>query len=198
MPGCLELFCEGGLSGTSLQIRVDCEFPGFACERECCSPFSPGPVADDEQLAFLLINPTHYDEERRVVVPNAFRELTTRDLSTIRLAHATKEEVVETRGELVERGLARSQDRVIEEVCVGRVAELRAPLNQEGRILGVFDTALERKPAHASVFTTAACLKDPHKRKLLRERVHSVMTQRLVPLAEALEGLPERGQAGES
>ncbi len=192
MPRCAELFCESGFQGRQLQILVDKASPGFGCEKEKCSPFSPGPVQDEEEVAFLLINPLHYDEVRGVVVPSAFQELTNRDLSVLRLAHTTRDEAQKTRDELVARGADRipPQLRTVSEVCIAKVSELRAPLPAHGRLLGVFDTALEDKKSHASIFTTEAALNDKRLRKTLRERVHKVMTARQLTFPTLIGSLP--------
>jgi hypothetical protein len=189
MPRCFELFCESGFQGRQLQILADQLYPFFACESEPCSPFSPGPVNDNEDVAFLLINPMHYDEQRDVVVPSAFLELTQRDLSVLRLSFATKEEATEVKRELIARGENRIPPRMrtIEEVCIAKVADLRSPLEQYGRLLGVFDTALETKRSHASIFTTEAALKTGKLRKIARERVHAVMTRKRVKFAELFQ-----------
>lgn len=192
MPTCLEVFCECGLEGKSLQIHIDQCFPGFACELEPCSPHSPGPVNDNEEVAFLLINPLHYDAQRDVVVPSAFQELTNRDLSVLRLGHATKAEAVSVRDELIERGLDRvpPQMRLVEEVCIGSVSDLRSEVEPHGRLLGVFDTALQDKVSHASLFTTGAVHANGRLRKVVRQRVHDVMTKRRTPFPEFLQSLP--------
>jgi hypothetical protein len=179
MPTCLEVFCSSGFEGRPLQIHVDQCFPDFACESEKCSPHSPGPVQNDETVAFLLINPLHFDEQRKVVVPDAFQELTNRDLSVLRIRHARKRDATATREELIERGKERvpPQLRLVDEVCIGNVSELRAAIAGYGRLIGVFDTALEEKPSHASLFTREAALEDRRLRKVVRNRVHEVMTR---------------------
>jgi hypothetical protein len=175
---CVDLFCRADLEGKVLQIAVDEAFPDFACETESCSPHSPGPVLDDEIVAFLLVNPLHYDKERDVIVPDAFQELTNRDLSVLRAAHSTREEACETRDALVARGGARLASRAVDEVCIAETAKLRGTLGGRGRVLGVFDTGLENKPSHASIFTTKEVLSDKRMRKELREHVHRIMTRR--------------------
>ena len=193
MPTCSELFCGSGLGGRQLQVAVDETFPEFACERERCSPYSPGPVNDNEHVAFLLINPMHYDEVRDVVVPDAFQELTNRDLSVVRIAYATAEEASATRDELVARGQEKTPPRlrVVDEVCIASVMELRAATEQYGRLLAVYDTALRGKPSHASVFTTKVALEDKRVRKIVRERVHRIMTRQREKFAELLTRLPD-------
>ncbi|WP_324806612.1 hypothetical protein SH584_09495 [Sphingomonas sp. LY29] len=147
---------------------------------------------DNEDVAFLLINPLHFDEQRNVVVPSAFQELTNRDLSVLRLSYATQQEARDTKNELVERGEGRipPQLRLVEEVCIASVSELRASVGPQGRLIGVFDTALPSKPSHASLFTNAAALDDRRLRKLVRQRVHDVMTKRRERFSELVDRLP--------
>ena len=178
MPGCCETFHYLGLEGLQLQKRVDHDFPNFICEASCCSPHSPGPVLPDETIAFLLIDPLHYDEKRQIVVPEAFQELTNRDLSVLRCAIATKNEARSVRDELIERGKERKtpQLRQVDEVCIGSVGRIREEFPNVGRLLAVYDTAIEGQPAHASVFTNQLVLDSRELRKKVRAKIHEVMT----------------------
>ncbi|HET9129659.1 MAG TPA: hypothetical protein VFO86_01860, partial [Terriglobia bacterium] len=103
MGSCVDCFFYSGFSGRTLQILVDKEHPSFECEAERCSPFSPGPVGDDERVGFLIIDPTHIDDVRGEITPDAFGELTNRDLSVLRIRHATRPEADATREELIDR-----------------------------------------------------------------------------------------------
>lgn len=188
MPAhCRETFCESGFSGAELQRLVSELHPCFECERENCSPFSPGPVEDDEVIGFLVIHPIHFDIQRNEVVPEAFRELTNRDLSTIRQAFATKGEADLTREQLIEIGLNRTrpQTRLIEEVFVAKVSDFRGANDNEGRLLAVYDTGLEDKPSHASIFTRTDVLDgDKIMRKRARFEVHRIFSQNRQSFAE--------------
>lgn len=189
MIGCCREFCESGLEGAALQRHVDNMYPAFTCEHEICSPHSPGPVLDEEQVAFLLIDPAHYDDDRKTIVPAAFQELINRDLSVLRIAHATKLEAEATRQELVARGLDRGHDRVVDEVCLTTVKDVRLELYNDERLLGVYDTALPDKSSHASIFTKAEALLKGPLRKLVRERVHKLMTRNRQSFKEILSQL---------
>lgn len=173
---CRETFCESGFTGAELQRLVDELHPAFECEDHCCSPFSPGPVKNEETIGFLLVNPIHYDEQTKTVVPNAFRELTNRDLSTIRLSVSSKDEADLTREEIVARGLERMppKTRTIDEVCMALVSDIRSANDDDGRLLAVYDTGLEGRPGHASIFTRADVLDDKKKRKQVRFIVHQI------------------------
>jgi len=183
MPRCFETFCESGWQGQALQRLVDELHPGFTCEQEQCSPHSPGPISNTEEVAFLLIDPLHYDPQRATVLPDAFQELFNRDLSVIRLQYATLPEVNATRDELIERGKQKIPPklRLVEEVCIGSVDDFR---NSEDRLIAAYDTALEDKPAHASLFTRASAFTDRRFRKIVREHVHAVMTRKRISFSE--------------
>lgn len=200
MPKCVEAFCESGLAGTPLQLFVDEKFPLFACEAEPCSPHSPGPVSNDEEIAFLLIDPGHYDAERRTVMPDAFRELTTRDLSVVRAHLATRAEVEKTKQDLIARGADRIPPslRSVDEVCIAKVEEVRAADPKLGRLLALYDTGLHDNPAHASIFTSSLVLTDKRMRKAARERIHGVMTKRVEAYDEFAKTLKDEPEADAS
>lgn len=185
MRRCCETFELGELSGRSLQIAVDERHPHFACEQESCSSHSPGIVSDLESVAFLLINPLHFDEDRRTVVPDAFQELFNRDLSLARLEHTSSAEALQTKNELIERGRERTppQLRLIDYVCLASVESVRNACIDGDRILAVYDTALPNKKGHASMFTTKKVFESRLLRKRTRSVVHGLMSKHLTTFA---------------
>jgi hypothetical protein len=192
MSACIECFFYSGFEGRWLQIAVDREHPNFACEKCRCSPYSPGPVKDEEVLGFLLVDPTHYDDISRTVTPDAFKELLNRDLSMIRSQYASAEDVEGTRAKLVERGQRKTppEVRLVNEVCVISAADLRKAEIGGQRIFAVYDTALSENNAHASIFTTEAQIKgNKVSRKRLRERCHSLMSRTVVTFVDFCEQL---------
>jgi hypothetical protein len=192
MSTCADCFASEQ-AGRDLQILVDTAFPGFSCENCSISPHSPGPVTADEKVVFLLVDPLHYDPVRKVVVPDAFQELTNRDLSTLRQSLTNKIEAHATRDELVARGAERlpPQIRAVEEVCIASVADLREQRHDNNRILGVYDTALKDKPAHASLFTVKEAFTQRALRKVVRERVHRLFTQQVISFPDFVSSLPD-------
>lgn len=194
MPSCLECFCESGFSGQHLQKLIDSIHPAFVCELDKCSSFSPGPVDNAETIGFILIDPLHYDQERSTVVPEAFRELTTRDLSTIRVKHALQQEADTTRQDLIERGTQRIPPklRFVDEVCIATVADIRSTILDGTRLFAVYDTGLETAPAHASIFTRGDVLADRRLRKVVRNRIHEIFTRSRIKYAEFRGMLSEK------
>ncbi len=180
MPACcFECFCESGLTGRELQKLVDEQYPNFACEAEPCSPFSPGPVSNQEEVAFILIHPLHYDIESDTVVPQAFAELTNRDLSVLRVKYASRSEANATRSSLVERGKEKIPPnlRSVNEVCLASVADIRSVIESSSRVFGVYDTALGDIRSHASIFTRSDVLENRQLRKVVRNRIHEVLSK---------------------
>lgn len=193
MPTCLECFCNSGLEGRELQKHVDNNHPDFVCESSHCSPHSPGPVHNVEELAFILIHPLHYDEERDIVIPSAFQELTSRELSTLRVGMATKNEAESTRDQLVQRGKDKipPQVRLVNEVCIAKVADIRDCLDAGRRTMAVYDTALEQVQSHASVFTRADILESREIRKRIRSQIHEAFTKHRITYANFVMGLAD-------
>lgn len=177
---CAEVF-QSGLRGRELQAEIDARFPGFTCEQCSVSPFSPGPVAATEKVIFLTIHPIHYDQETGVLSPVAFEQLTKNDLSLLRTAIATANEVDAVRSKLL--GLGRVP-RSIDWCCRVEVTAIRSCLDAKGRTLGVYDTALENSRAHASVFVRKDLLETPGDRLRARQMALAIFEPGLTPLGE--------------
>lgn len=160
MIGCYFTFCESGFQGSGLQRLVDKLHPDFECERSICSPFSPGVVRGDEEIIFLLVNGTHYDEVRGELAPVAFQELYKRDLSVLRKSHLTATQLSLTIEQLVERGSRKTPPvhRKVEFACSVIVDDLRAIVVNGAQKYAVYDTALPDKTAHASIFPRASII----------------------------------------
>jgi len=180
MCSCLDCFGWGAEDPQNLQLKIDIVFPNFHCESEKCSIHSPGIVENDELLAFLLIDPLHYDKEADVVVPEAFIELTNRDLSLLRVSYVTKATAQTTKDGLIERGLQNvpPKTRLVDEVCLAAAEAIRSVVFEERRMFAVYDTGLKDCSGHASIFTHTGVLSDRRMRKIARQKIHEVMTQR--------------------
>ncbi|MGN6691721.1 MAG: hypothetical protein ACTHJU_12335 [Sphingopyxis sp.] len=128
-----------------------------------------------------------------MIVPDAFQELTKRDLSTLRVSKATKSQADETKEQLIQRGRDKipPQLRLVDEVCTAEVTKIRAACCDAGeRMMAVYDTALEAVPAHASIFTKDDVLQNKKRRKVVRRLVHEAFSKNRVAYAEFVSNLP--------
>lgn len=180
--------CFKTYDGLERQVRVFQDHGGFQCEEHTCSAQSPGPVKDDEHLIFLLINPTHFDVETGVLHPIAFQEVHKRDLSVFRYPKASVPEIENTIAELIARGMKNIPPKIrrVEQCCTVPASLVRALRLSENRAFGVFDTALDDKPAHASVFTRPDIISSRMKRAQARKLLHSVFSPSIQDVSEVL------------
>lgn len=95
------------------------------------------------------------------------------------MSHAQPAEADATREELIQRGKDRIPPklRMVDEVCIASVSEIRQTTDQKGRLLAVYDTAIEPAPAHASVFTRKEVFNERRLRKVVRSRIHELFTK---------------------
>ena len=178
---CPEVF-SSGLEGVALQIEVDTRFPNFECEGCSISGYSPGKVEPGENVIFLTIHPIHYDDKTGVLSPVAFEQLTKNDLSLLRQVHATRDQFDDVLSALVNRG-SEKVGRSVDQCCLLSVDAIRATEDTAGRVFGVYDTAIEKLPAHASVFVRKDYLSDKGTRLEARRLALTVFEPHLVPVA---------------
>lgn len=180
---CQEIFASPGLRGAALQDAVHAAYPGGDCERSSVSSSSPGPVEDDELLTRLIIHPIHYD--KGTVSPLAFQDATTIDLSVFREALATDVEIQLSIDEIRALGETKvpPQERLVALVMQASAAEIRAAkFNGDGSwMCRVYDTAVPKKPAHASVFTPPAARKGSAQRQVRKELLRIFGGRQLAP-----------------
>ena len=186
---CLDLFQNGQYNDRKLQIEVDQNFPEFLCENEKCSSKSPGIIEHEENLAFLLIEPIHFDDQTGLIAPDAFQEITNRDLSLLRKKHCTSKIASETKDKLSTARLP-DQHRYIDKVCLTKAAKIREILHEDKRVMGIYDTALEDNPSHASIFTTAEMLSTKPRRRQIRRICHKLLTQEVCDFSTFAAQLP--------
>lgn len=74
----------------------------IAWEGEMASEFSPGPVLGTEVLYHQIVDPTHIDPEKQVLLPTAFQAASSIGLSVNRSGYTDWDE-------LVSRGVARAE-----------------------------------------------------------------------------------------
>lgn len=182
---CREAFAREDLPGREYAIHIDKEFPNFECESCSVSEFSKRPVHDDEELLFLVIHPIHFDVQRGTLVPAAFDQLISRDLSTIRLAMAVPSEIDRLKEGLIARGAKAGGDsaRSISKGCVANTARIRSETDEAGvRQLGVYDTAMVDNSSHASVLTRADILQSRPLRMKIRMKIYEIFREKIVEL----------------
>jgi hypothetical protein len=181
---CVEAFASG-LSGVALQIEVDTRFPQFQCEACSVSSESPGKVEAEENVVFLTIHPIHYDDKTGVLSPIAFEQLTRNDLSLLRRDHATIDQFDHVLNRLLNGGSGKIA-RSINLCCCVSVDYIRAMNDGNGRVFGIYDTAISDLPAHASVFVRRDYLETSSARKEARRLALAVFGPKLMPLAEVM------------
>lgn len=187
-PSCEELFQNSALEGAELQDAVYANHPDGACEKVSVSRHSRGPVMDRELLTRLAVHPIHYDAERGTLSPLSFQDATTLDLSLFREDIATDQEIQLAIDEIVATGRAKlptPQSRYIDVVLQAQAGELRSLMSRDGaeRLIRLYDTAEELKPAHASGFTPPTARKGAGQRHARKELLR-VFEKRIVPIED--------------
>ena len=184
---CLKAFQICGEKGREFQRFLDERWPGFSCECSSVSPYSSGTVANGEDVVRLVIHPIHYDNGK--LTATAFEDLTNYDLSVFRVQKSKRQEVEKTRNELVARGLSKNPPtvRMIDLVCRAAVSDIRQKVDSNGRMLGVYDTALESCTGHASVFSRSDLLSDRRSRFQARQIAYQIFSARIDSLDAALD-----------
>lgn len=179
---CIEVFAREGMSGCDLQIAVNNEHPNFECEFCRCSEHSPGPVKDEEEVLFLLINPTHFDESTGTLHPIAFQEVHNRDLSLVRREHAGDTLIDFVRNQIVSRSMQKvpPQYRYVNQGAIAKVEDIRNLRDSTGRLFSVYDTALHDNHAHASVFTRNDILQSKPGKMIARQSLWGIFSKEIV------------------
>lgn len=125
--------------------------PGCRCELHKTSPFSPQPVAADETLVRMVIDPMFVSNKAAEVKPNFFGHAFSKGLSVQRLEIA---EVGELKT-LVTAFLADAEDRAWVGYVSAPVHAIRNLTNDDQdepeRLFCVYDTSEKSNPAHAEV-----------------------------------------------
>ena len=132
---------------------------GKALELEhlSASEHSPGPVEDAEFVLRLVVNPIHVNPADGSLKPSLMSDVKSRGGSVQRLAHVSREAVIETGRAHAEEKNASASDHAQARSVYGtvklpvqRIREVIVTNN--GRAFGVFDTAKKTDPSHADVF----------------------------------------------
>lgn len=190
MTSCQDLFTSSGLTGISLQTAVEDRFCNGECEKVAVSPFSPGPVIDDECLTRLVFHPIHVHPHTGIPVSMAFADAWSSDLSVFREEQASDVEITLAIDQMKATGAKKAppqQRAVVAAMSIG-TGRLRAEVigKHDARAFRVYDTAEEAKPHHASVFLSKVArseMTEKSSRKRLFELFSSVANYRAGRLA---------------
>lgn len=114
------------------------------------SPYSPGPIHDDEEIVRQVHSPLHWDEARQEVKPGFYDDLSNKGLSLNRLSYATAEELAQASRE---RAGARGREAMGFVRCTaGQMVGVMRSVN--GASGAIFDTADEQDVSHADACQT--------------------------------------------
>ena len=184
MSDCKDVFQR--LDGLERQVRSYEECGKFRCEKEPCSEGEFGPITDDEVLIFLLINPTHFDEKTGTLNPIAFQEVHRRDLSVFRKFYCKEMEIEESIASLIERGMNNvpPKFRQIDQYCQSTCSKVRSLKDESGQKFGVFDTALDEIPSHASIFTRPDIIESKAERAKARRDLHRIFRESIEDISD--------------
>lgn len=154
---CVEAFREACAASNRCGRFAELK-PGCACEAQCLSPHSPGPVLGSEALARLIYSPLHVDAATGEVTEAAFSDAKDKGLSVQRVAHATSSATRVIGETKLADDLAKGRtDRAFLGVVVAGAQEIRALTYDDGtRAFCVYDSALPELQAHADVCQTSA------------------------------------------
>jgi hypothetical protein len=127
----------------------------FAWERLSASKHSPGPVADGEELARVVISPIHIDAESGEITPAFLSDVKDKGGSSDRLAHCSIDDAI-ARSAAIQAGKNAAappdRQRVVQGVARFNAQRLRAMRTSSGvQPFGIYDTALENNAGHADV-----------------------------------------------
>ena len=173
-----------GATGKDLQDAIHASFPEGECEECSISEHSHGPVADDEILTKLIVDPIHID--KGVVSPAAFTDAYSLDLSLFREELATDKEIQLAIDQIKNTGWGKEspQSRSIVAVMHASAESIRALRldNPSGPMCRIYDTGEADKPAHASVFTpTRARTNKSDQRAIRRALLNAFGTAKAMP-----------------
>jgi len=158
-------------------------------EREVCSAYSPGAVADDEVVYQQIVDPTHIAPDGAGLKPTAFDACSSIGLSTNRLRHSSWRL-------LVERGVHRADafnaanpvrpPRSLWGFAPYPVGAVRRIISNSTGTRGffVYDTALADDASHADICQGA---QDQRSERSVRFALYDLVKGALIPLSAVNE-----------
>jgi hypothetical protein len=112
------------------------------------SPYSPGPVHDEESTVRMVVNPMMVHKKRAELMPNFFGHAFTVGMSVQRAECASSKELTK----LVSDFLRAGDERAWLGYVSAPVSSIRACLNDDGeRLFAVYDASNRSNPAHAEI-----------------------------------------------
>lgn len=135
--------------------KLDAAQPECRCQGHSVSPFSHGPVGDDEILIRVLVAPQHMDKKKKLPRAAALSDAERAGLSVFRELEATDQEIRGVAEKLVERARATQGSKagvfgVLRMVC--RDVRLCRSEEDVSPAYCVYDTAEKEIESHAEVF----------------------------------------------
>lgn len=148
---CQELFANVAKDPEKAE-KIDAQAGDCACEAHSVSPYSPGPVTDDETVWRLILSPVHYDVVTGKVTEAAFDDASNKGMSVQRLVVTGSEDDIRQKGHA---RAAAKPGRTFECAIGATAAGIRALRGPEdsGRFC-IYDTGEAADPGHADVCQT--------------------------------------------
>jgi len=135
------------------------------------SAHSPGLVRDGEIIYRQLVQPVHIDKETGDLKPTAFDDICNKGLSSDRLDHTTREEIIargDARAETFNKSCT-DPNKYRKLLALARLdtADIRKHKPNGTQLMGVYDTALAENSAHCDV-----CLLESDEQSKRSARAH--------------------------
>lgn len=150
--------------------------PVCPCEECKVGEDSPGPVADDEVLHFIVTDPQAIEGDK--IKPFALSQVYKDGLSTIRSTAPVEEYIL-----VLERLIQRSKEANNEERYFDSVLEFPASLvrydEAESRLLCVYDTSLTEQPNHVDLMVPGADKLTKKDVAALTKKLRELLTKRI-------------------
>jgi hypothetical protein len=142
---------------------------------------SPGLVASDEDILYLLLHPRHYADHGVTAEAFSKKKLMARSLSVARQRHTSRVELEER---VIKPQLARNQQLTFVGMLRAHCASIRALTMRGGRAVCVIDDALAVYPGHAVLgFAATTPAFRPSEQVAIRERLLEVFGGQQGPLS---------------
>jgi len=154
---CREFFDKFGDEGEKVKLLQRLE-DAVAWEDLSASEYSPGPVASDEDLTRVWVNPVHYNEATRQLTPGAIIDANSHGMSCDRTRFRDVQDSLAARAEQLQRSMP-NPAMVAKRVCgfsLFGVGAVRSIQFEARRAFGIYDTALSFNASHSEVCAIVA------------------------------------------